>query len=289
MEGLLTIVKMGVYASIQDRGRIGYRRFGVPSSGPMDRQAHFYGNYILNNDKNAPSLELFIGGFLFEALQQYTYVITGASAECYVNNKRIPMWQAFELNKGDRLEVRTITAGSVVYLSTVGGFANELILGSRSSYDLAGIGTTCKEGTLLQALNRSKHVSKKGLYAPYIPRLTSSKIRVFKGPHYELFDDSSKAILLEPFQFVGGNRMGYYLQGRPLQTIGNEDILSEATQFGTIQVMSNGQPVVLMADGQTVGGYPIIATVLKEDLPQLVQKKMYDFLQFEIVEGLNGY
>lgn len=289
MEKLLTIVKMGVYASIQDQGRMGYRRFGVPQSGPMDRLSHFYGNYILSNESNCPSLELFIGGFEFEAVQNYTYVITGAEAECYVNDNRTAMWKAFTLKKGDRLEIRKIICGNVVYLSAVGGFANDLLLGSRSSYDLAAIGEAYSKGASLKALNFNNRESKQGLYEPYIPNFSKRTIRVYKGPHFHLFDENSKAQFLENFQFVGGNRMGYYLQGIPLKRKYEKDILSEATQFGTIQVMSNGQPVVLMADGQTVGGYPIIATIVQEDLPQLVQLKMYENIHFEMMEELNGY
>lgn len=289
MEGLLKIIKMGVYASIQDRGRFGYRRYGVPQSGPMDRLSHYYGNYILGNKVNTPSLEIFVGGFKFEALETNSYVITGADAQCYVNGKQISMWKVFELKKGECLEIRKVTNGNIVYLSTLGGFTNEFILGSRSTYDLAKIGQECKVGTVLHQLYKKEKGQLKGLYSKYIPNFSKKKIRVYKGPHFEQFDEESKKLFLKGFQYIGGNRMGYYLKGGQLKRICEKDILSEATQFGTIQVMSNGQPVVLMADSQTIGGYPIIATIVEEDLPYFVQMKTFEKVQFEIVEDVNGY
>ncbi|WP_096552267.1 5-oxoprolinase subunit C family protein [Ureibacillus thermosphaericus] len=289
MEGLLKIIKMGVYASIQDQGRFSYRRFGVPQSGPMDRVSHYYGNYILGNIVNSPSLEIFVGGFKFQALQDNTYVITGPNAECYVNGELIPLWKAFELKKDDCLEIKRIIDGNIIYLSALGGFANELILGSRSTYDLANMGLECREGTILNRLNNVEKCEIRGLYPKYIPNYSKNKIRVYKGPHFDLFDEESKELFMKKFQYIGGNRMGYYLKGASLKRTCEQDILSEATQFGSIQVMSNGQPVVLMADSQTIGGYPIIATIVEEDLPIFVQTKMFDEVQFEIVGELNGY
>lgn len=278
------IKKQGVYGSLQDQGRFGYRAFGIPLSGPMDKVSFQLAHQILNNTQNQTSFEMFIGGFEFQALKEATYVLTGASCLCLVNGKPIEMWKTFQLVAGDILSIKSVKDGSIVYLTPQGGFHTESILGSKSCLPIAG--NALNVGSMLYGQPIEPLPYTRGLYAPYRPLFqTALTVRIFKGPHFELFtDDSKHQFLTSPYQFTGGNRMGYYFKGSVLHMENRKDILSEATQYGTIQVPQNGEPIVLMADAQTVGGYPIIATIHEDDLHKVAQLRMFNTIKFALME-----
>ncbi|WP_107948163.1 biotin-dependent carboxyltransferase family protein [Lysinibacillus parviboronicapiens] len=290
MKPLLIVKKQGVYGSMQDQGRYGYRAYGIPRSGPMDKVSFQAAHYILNNDKNQTSFEVFIGGFEFEALTGGTYVLTGAQSECCVNGVPVEMWKTFQLAQGDRLTIKNVSCGSIVYLTPKGGFQTAPILASNSCFPLGTIGDSVRKGSILYGHETESSASMpftRGLYAPFRPTFKDAiTVSVFKGPHFDLFTEESQQQLLQhSFQLTGGNRMGYYLKGSVLQLKEKKDILSEATQFGTIQVPQNGEPIVLMADAQTVGGYPIIATIHEEDLHKIAQMRVFNTVKFALSEG----
>ncbi len=275
---------------MQDQGRYGYRAYGIPRSGPMDKVSFQAAHYILNNDKNQTSFEVFIGGFEFEALTGGTYVLTGAQSECCVNGVPVEMWKTFQLAQGDRLTIKNVSCGSIVYLTPKGGFQTAPILASNSCFPLGTIGDSVRKGSILYGHETESSASMpftRGLYAPFRPTFKDAiTVSVFKGPHFDLFTEESQQQLLQhSFQLTGGNRMGYYLKGSVLQLKEKKDILSEATQFGTIQVPQNGEPIVLMADAQTVGGYPIIATIHEEDLHKIAQMRVFNTVKFALSEG----
>lgn len=275
---------------MQDQGRYGYRAYGIPRSGPMDKVSFQAAHYILNNDKNQTSFEVFIGGFEFEALTGGTYVLTGAQSECCVNGVPVEMWKTFQLAQGDRLTIKNVSCGSIVYLTPKGGFQTAQILASNSCFPLGTIGDSVRKGSILYGHETESSASMpftRGLYAPFRPTFKDAiTVSVFKGPHFDLFTEESQQQLLQhSFQLTGGNRMGYYLKGSVLQLKEKKDILSEATQFGTIQVPRNGEPIVLMADAQTVGGYPIIATIHEEDLHKIAQMRVFNTVKFALSEG----
>lgn len=281
MKPLLRVKKVGVFASLQDTGRYGYRAYGMPCSGPMDSASYQFGNEVLSNEVNAVALELFIGGFTFEALTSQSYVLTGAPGICSINGEVLKQWATFTLNEGDVLTVQEIIGGAIVYLCTVGGFETTSVLGSKSAYFPAGIGEKINDGTILFGECSTRLQNKRGLYHAYLPSFTERNVRVYKGIHFDLFSQESiDAFFADDYQFTGGNRMGYYFNGNKLALKVPKEILSEATQFGTIQVPASGQPIVLMADAQTVGGYPVIATIHPKDLRVVAQLKMYEKIRF---------
>lgn len=285
MEPLLKVVRMGVFANLQDAGRFGFRRFGIPVSGPMDRKAFELGHLIVGNSGSMVSLELFRGGFLFEALRRQTYVLTGAEGEYFVNGQAVACWRAFMLEPGDLLEIRQTVQGQIVYLTPAGGFHAELQLGSRAAYLPAGLGRELVNGSVLEGFEGVQFKWERGLYNEYVPMLQKPVVRVYKGPEFELFDEVSQRAFFETrYRFQGGNRMGYHLCGKSLHLKEPKNMLSSATLFGTIQVPASGQPIVLMADAQTVGGYPVIATVHSDDLRFIAQLNMFDEVRFMEVE-----
>lgn len=285
MERLLRVKKVGVFGSLQDKGRFGYRNYGIPTSGPMDATSYQLGNEILRNDTNAVALEIFVGGFCFEALTTQSYVITGAHAICLLNGEQIAMWVTFTLHVGDQLMIKTVQQGSLVYLHTIGGFYAPSTLGSCSSYEKGNIGIPITRGMVLTSKRCKEIKPRRGIWRKSLPNFSCKKVRVYPGVHYDLFTKASKeALFATGYQYTGGNRMGYYFMGEMLTLASPREILSESTQFGTIQVPASGQPIILMADAQTVGGYPIIATVHEADLAIVAQLKMYETLQFEWIK-----
>ena len=284
MKPLLQIKKQGVYGSLQDQGRYGYRSYGIPVSGPMDKVSFQVAQDILNNKKQQTSFEMFIGGFEFEALDDSTYVLTGAECACLLNGAPIEMWKTFQVKKGDSLSIKNVDHGSIVYLTPKGGFQTETLLSSNSH--LPFVDVTLNESRILYGQEAGKLPFTSGLYAPFRPIFKSDiTVRIFKGPHFDLFtEESQQQFLQASFQFSGGNRMGYYLKGTVLQLKKIKNILSEATQFGTIQVPQNGEPIIIMADAQTVGGYPIIATIHEEDLHKVAQMRMFNTIKFVLME-----
>ncbi|MDN4495594.1 biotin-dependent carboxyltransferase family protein [Ureibacillus aquaedulcis] len=286
MKPLLKVTRHGVYASIQDKGRFGYRAQGIPVSGAMDRFSFEMGNQILNNSTNAACLEIFHGGFEFEALSDHTYVLAGAGGDYFDNGVKIDCWKSFRLFKGDRLSIKGTVEGSILYLIPQGGFRVDPILNSRSNYPTANIGELLEVGSILYGHDTEPIANTRGLMPKFRPQFDSSiEIHIFKGPHFELFTQESRdSFLQDSYQFTGGNRMGYYFKGEKLVLREKKDIISEATQFGTIQVPASGDPIVLMADAQTVGGYPIIGTVHEEDLYKIAQLRTFGNVKFRLVE-----
>lgn len=284
MKPLLMIKKQGVYGSLQDQGRFHYRAYGIPLSGPMDKVSFQLAQQILTNVQNQTSFEMFIGGFEFQALHEATYVLTGATCHCLLNGSPVEMWKTFQLTKGDILSIKSVNHGSIVYLTPKGGFQTDPILGSKSCLPI--VGDAINVGSILYGQSVETLRFTRGLYAPFRPIYnTAMTVRIFKGPHFDLFTEESKQQFLNnSYQFAGGNRMGYYLKGNVLDLISRKDILSEATQYGTIQVPQSGEPIVLMADAQTVGGYPIIATIHEDDLHKVAQMRMFNTIRFALME-----
>lgn len=284
MKPLLMIKKQGVYGSLQDQGRFHYRAYGIPLSGPMDKVSFQLAQQILTNVQNQTSFEMFIGGFEFQALHEATYVLTGATCHCLLNGSPVEMWKTFQLTKGDILSIKSVNHGSIVYLTPKGGFQTDPILGSKSCLPI--VGDAINVGSILYGQSVETLRFTRGLYAPFRPIYnTAMTVRIFKGPHFDLFTEESKQQFLNnSYQFAGGNRMGYYFKGNVLLLKDIKDILSEATQYGTIQVPQSGEPIVLMADAQTVGGYPIIATIHEDDLHKVAQMRMFNTIRFALME-----
>lgn len=287
MKQLFRVHKEGVYASLQDKGRIGYRAFGMPVAGPMDTNAFRLGNEIIGNPPNAAAIELFLGGLSLEVLATHTIVISGADLHAEIDGRQVPLWKCITVNKGQTLSFVKPVQGSIAYIFAIGGFDSETIMGSNSVYLRAGIGNILKKGTVLSVPNLPQMKLKRGLISSEVPTYNQEvEVTVWRSPHLSLFkEDSIHTFFNSEYIYKGGDRMGYYFNGPEIHFIGKSDILSEATQFGTIQVPSNGQPVILMADAQTVGGYATIGKVADSDLWKIAQLRVGGKLTFKLLEN----
>ena len=273
LKALFKVIKEGVYASFQDSGRVGYRKFGMPVAGPMDRYAYKMGNKIIDNPSNAPVLELFLGGLSLEVLNSHSLAICGADLQAVLDGNPVPLWKSFTVYKGQVLSFKGPQKGSIAYIHPSGGFCCDTVMGSQSAFPKAHIGFAIEKNMILSVPDIPFKKMQAGLISSFIPAYENEvTVNVWKSPHLSLFETRSmETFLTSTYTYKAGDRMGYYLDGPKLEFVSKGDILSEATQFGTIQVSNNGQPVILMADAHTVGGYATIGKIADSDLWKVSQ------------------
>lgn len=266
---MIEIMKPGVYTTIQDQGRYGYQASGIVVSGVMDKRSYELGNIILQQ-QNAPAFEFVMTGPTLKFHQSAVITITGAAFQPTIDGQQISMWRPVQVLAGSILAIGSAKRGMYGYLF-VKGLDIPQTLGSTSTYEKANLGKRLQKGDTfhvipssvkkvnwsLKPLNFDKHVT----------------IHVVKGTEYNLFTEASlKQFFHTPYIVTTeANRMGYRLQGLTLQQKVQQELLSSAVTYGTIQVPPNGQPIVLMADRQTTGGYAKIAQVISTDLSTLAQ------------------
>ena len=281
----MKIITANALASIQDSGRFGYRSMGVTRSGAMDNWALQAGNALINNELNEPAIEIAMGELSIAFEEEVSFCITGALYEAYLDDKRIPCYWRINAQAGQTLKLVRPLQGMYSYLCVHGGLDIQSILSSASTNLKAGFGGV--EGRYLQADDTLNIKVATHLTVIGVARLTPSPIiRVIKSSEYEHFTASSKAAFeLEQWKLqTNSNRMGYRLASSLALEL-NEPIQmsSHGVDIGMIQVPPQGQPIVLMADAQTTGGYPKIATVIDADIGLMAQTRFGKTCQFALV------
>lgn len=276
----LKIIQPGMLSTIQDRGRYGFQRYGMPTAGAMDIFALRAANALLGNDDNAACIEATVLGPRIEFLANTQVAITGANVFPRVDKEPIPMWQAVPVSSGSRLEFRSPKDGMRAYLAVGGGIEVPQIMGSRATYVKAAIGGVdgrpIRAGDILNATasNAKPGVKARAMPADKIPEYgTNHELRVVLGPQSDAFTQAGIATFLGSTYTVSINsdRMGYRLEGEPVEHADGADVISDGTPLGTIQVPGDGQPIILLADRGTTGGYTKIATVISTDLSKVAQ------------------
>lgn len=271
--GVFEVADPGFGLSIQDRGRTGWRRFGVPASGTMDGHAAAWANRLLDNPPDASVLEITLQGARLVALEDTWIALTGAQTTA-----NVPTWQTVPLATGERIEIKQCRAGVWSYLAVPGGFAARQLLGSRSDHPRAGLGHVIRAGERLGRLAGTGFKLAPGVATRRAPLREQRdpahppRLKVWPGPQFDLFSEADKAAFFGQTWIVSAqsNRVGYRLAGEAL-TLGECPVISEAVRLGSIQVPANGQPIVTMRDGPTVGGYPKLGVIDSDDLDWLAQ------------------
>ncbi|NSL50833.1 5-oxoprolinase subunit C family protein [Calidifontibacillus erzurumensis] len=302
---MISVIKPGLLTTIQDLGRSGYQKFGVVASGVMDPLAHRIANLLVGNDENAATMEITLLGPTLLFHKDALIAICGADLSPTINGKPIRLWRTVFVKSGSMLKFGRAVKGCRAYLSVAGGFLVPTVMNSKSTYLRSKIGgffgRAFQAGDKIPFGSPSKRSQK--MITFLMERITddfienkwtisldlisyqnnSKKIRILRGRHCDLFTEESKEIFFkECFEVTPqSDRMGYRLNGPKLVLSNYTEIISEAVTFGTIQVPADGNPIILMADRQTTGGYPIIGQVITVDLPLLAQAKPGDCLHFE--------
>ncbi|MEW5976710.1 MAG: biotin-dependent carboxyltransferase family protein [Acidobacteriota bacterium] len=285
---VLKVLRAGLMTTLQDLGRGGYQRFGVSPCGAMDPFALRSGNRLVGNPDSSPCLELTLVGPDFLVLADGLFAVTGGKVRVSLAGEPVPLWQAFSARRGDLLHLGVIRPGARCYLSTAGGFESERVFGSAATDSKAGWGgvegrALVKGDVVWRAVENPptpgpiRTVRPQLLEAYHNPGL----LRVVWGPQSEHFNQKNrKTFLASQFQVTpASNRMAYRLSGPPLKAEPPE-ILSDPIPPGSLQVLPNGQMALLMADRQTIGGFPKIAVVISADLPKAAQLNLGESVRF---------
>ena len=277
----LEVIEVGGFATIQDSGRKGWMRFGVPASGPMDSFAFRAANLLAGNSPNDALVEIGSGGIAFRALHDCVIAVAGAVSDLEVYIWDFPLWGSYYVRGGWTIRLDKSDGGMWAYLAIAGGVQTPPTLGSRSTYVRGRFGGL--DGRRLQVGDVLKsempRCSLDELAARTLPEEARPDYRdnpvidVIMGPQEGYFTKESLETFLSSEYAVSAasDRMGYRLEGAALTHRGRTELISEGMTMGAIQVPSNGQPIVTMADSPTTGGYPRIAAVASADLPLLAQ------------------
>lgn len=289
---MIEVLKPGLFSTIQDIGRTGYVEFGMPTAGVMDEDAFRLANWLVGNDLNSAVLEITLNGPKLVFHCKTFIAITGAKMNPRINGIPVSMYETINIERGDLLEFGELITGCRTYISVSGGITTKKKLGSRATYTYAEIGgidgTVLKKGNKIPISEVFKCELKKvpdNFQLKYASLLT---IRVIAGPEEDKFEKKA----LEKFyktEFIisnQSNRMGYKLSGKEIKLKKTFEMLSSGIVNGTIQIPQDGNPIILLADGQTTGGYPRIANIISVDIPFLGQQKPGDKIRFKKI-GVN--
>jgi biotin-dependent carboxylase-like uncharacterized protein len=283
---VLEIVTAGPLTSVQDVGRFGAQRYGLTPSGAMDRLSLAAANALVGHPLSAPAIEIgplktvFIarGGPLCVAL-------TGALRFARIGNEPCSLYRTVTLRDGDTLTLDAARKGVFSYLAVGGELKGEAMFGSFSVNARAGLGSPyprpLQTGDRLTFDNITSVLDR--IMIP--PMFGEGAIRVVPGPQYDEFGDATEIFFNSPWQISPtSDRMGYRLDGPALTHAGNFNIVSDGTVDGSIQVAGNGQPIVLMKDRGTTGGYPKIATIISADFGRFAQTRPRHTLRFAAID-----
>jgi biotin-dependent carboxylase-like uncharacterized protein len=285
--GAITIRKAGLLTTVQDLGRWGHQHQGVSVSGPMDLFAHRAANILVGNLPGAAGLEITLTGPELVVNDTRVVAVAGASFEIAVDGRAVDARTPIELPAGAVLGFGRRVTGARAYLAIAGGIDVPPVLGSRATHVMTGMGGLAgrplRPGDRLPLGAAASHTGR-AVRPDALGSVPSDVVRVLPGPQ----DDRFAAGMLERLQSAPylitqeSDRTGYRLQGPALTHLAGADIISDATPHGSIQVPASGQPILLMADRQTTGGYPKIATVIAADLGVAGQLAPGDEVRFRV-------
>ncbi len=296
MKPCLRVASPGLLTTIQDHGRVGYQHLGVPVSGALDPDSLHAANLLVGNPPHAGALEVACTGpTLVAEADDVRVAVVGACAAIDVlpdaaasGGRRVAAMQTLRLRRGEALRIGALSGATVLYVAVEGGFDIAPVLGSVSTDIRGGIGGW--QGRALVAgdrlpLRQMQARERDEVCIETVSVRPRPRIRVIKGPQHDHFSDSEVAAFFDCEYTVGpsANRMAMRLTGRNLRHSRGFDIVSDGIAPGSIQVPGDGRPIVLLADRQTTGGYPKIATVISADLPALARLPVGAKVAFEAV------
>ncbi len=286
-QAILSVVQAGPLVTVQDRGRVGRMRFGVPASGPMDRAAFAIANAVLGNPPDAPAIEVSLGGLTLECLSiDLSFAVIGGGFDLDQDGVRSASWTVGGLAQGQRLAIRPGRWGCWTYLALAGRLQTTHWLESAATHVASGLGGgILRAGQKLVIDNPEVRAARHGQVPCPVFARPRNLIRVVMGPQDRFFaPETIETFLTAPYKLTSAyDRMGMRLSGPSLPPAAALDMPSEAIVRGSVQVAGDGVPTVLIADHQTTGGYPKIATVLPDDLDGFVRLRPRDTVAFRAI------
>ncbi|PTM57526.1 biotin-dependent carboxyltransferase family protein [Desmospora activa] len=296
---MIKVVKPGLETTVQDEGRIGYYNIGMPPAGAVDQFAYAVGNMLVGNEAGAASLEMTYMGPELQFQQDGVITLTGGYIPPKINGVEVPMWKAISVSSGDVLSFGIVKHGARSYLAVAGGISVPPLMGSRSTYTLCGIGgydgRPLKAGDVLTIGRMRARAVKAGTKVPdkWIPSITKPhEIRIVMGLCSYRLTDESKALFLQTEWTVTpeANRVGYRLKGERLGFVPRDqpfgagsnpsNVVDLGYPIGSIQIPDGVEPIALLNDAVTGGGYATIATIISPDLSRFAQVKTGEKVRF---------
>ena len=294
----LVVKKPGVITTIQDVGRFGYQGSGFSTNGVMDHRAFAIANLLVENDPGAPVLEFALAGPTVRFTTNTCFAITGGDFAPTLDGEPVPMYAAVMVRRGSILRFKASRTGCYGYLAIAGNSVRvPEVMGSRSTNlkcEFGGWkGRTLIVGDYLPFSTKS---------VDFLPNLGSHRIdgdnefygfdrdeitvRVVPGPQQDMFTDKGLATFYGQAYTTTTkcDRMGYRLDGPEIETKHGSDIISDGVAFGAVQVPSHGRPIIMLADRQTTGGYPLLAVITSADLPTFTQLAPGQTVQFNLID-----
>jgi len=286
----ISVINPGILTTIQDSGRYGYQELGIPVSGAMDDYNYRLANILVGNDLDEAVLETTYFGPMIKFNEDLNIAITGADMTAKINGTDAPMYETIHVKSGDTLQFGKLKEGIRGYIAFGGQIDVPVVNGSKSTHLKTKMGGI--DGRALKAKDEIKIIKNKNktmrkIPEKYIPKISRFNIlRVVLGPQDDYFTEKGIHDLFRSggYQVTKEfDRMGIRLKGTSIEHKETADIISDGTNFGSIQVPANGQPIILVADRQTTGGYTKIGTVITPDLHKLAQMQFLDKVLFDEV------
>ena len=283
----LLIHEPGPLTTVQDLGRPGHLRVGIPASGPVDAEAFALANRLVGNADGAAALECTLMGPRIEFADARTIAVAGAEMPVTLNGAAVPGWEAVRVGAGDVVKLGAARTGVRAYLAIGGGIETPPALGSRSTYLRGRLGGRALARGDRLPLGTGLAFAARRVPADRFPDYVSEpEIQVVMGPQDDRFTAAGIAAFLEgPYEMTPQtDRMGARLRGPVVEHVKGHDIISDGVPLGGIQVVGDGQPIVLLVDRQSTGGYTKIATVCSYDIGRVAQIKPGQRLRFRRIE-----
>ena len=287
----IDVINGGILTTIQDSGRYGYQELGIPTSGVMDDYNYRLANILVGNKLDEAVFEMTFFGPTLKFNENLIIAITGSNMNPKINGELAPMYETIKVKKGDTLQFGKVNEGIRSYLAFGGSIDVPVVNGSKSTHIKTKMGGI--EGRALKAkdeinIKKSKEETMRKIPEKYIPKISHCNIlRIVLGPQDDYFTEKGIHDLFRSggYQVTKDfDRMGIRLKGTAIEHKETADIISDGTTFGSIQVPANGQPIILVADRQTTGGYTKIGNVITADLYKLAQMTFLDKVLFQEIK-----
>ena len=287
---MIEIITPGLLTTVQDFGRVGVMKNGFTQNGVMDRFSMRVANRLCGNCDSAPVLEMTVLGITAKFTQDTVICVSGADFDAKINDKPIKRNKAYKINNGDILSMSAAKSGLRAYLAVAGGIVGEYVFGSASTnlkFTFGGYnGRKLQSGDVLAIGTGAFSLGDIDKWEiPESEYGNDTELRVVLGPQNDMFtDEDIRLFLSQKYEATAqSDRMGIRLSGEPLKSKNGMDIISDGIVFGSVQVPNSGEPIILMADHQTTGGYAKIATVISVDLPRASQLSAGNTVRFKSV------
>ncbi|BDS09395.1 5-oxoprolinase subunit C family protein [Aureispira anguillae] len=286
---ILHFQQAGLQTTVQDKGRLGYQQFGIPIGGAMDQSSADIANWLVGNPTDAPLLEITLLGPTIRISKSCQIALTGAHISPLLNGQALPMYQTIPVPKNSILSFGPILSGCRAYLAVGGTWSINKWLSSYSP--ILHNGQALPSNSILkkdsQFMIYTKKISPLRNYPKEKRPIYPSKItvRVTIGPEFEQFSRTAIAAFFGTAHSISNhsNRMGYRLSTRLFNFTSSQELISSGIVPGTVQISNAGQPIILLKDAPTTGGYPRIANIYSEDLDAVAQLKPNDKICFSLI------